>query len=584
MITGMRDAGQAARVAALTGCTQLPGKPRRDGTICPSRFVEAGPDFDAHRAAVESVSVLFTLHDGDAASWAETGKPGVEVPSGWRVAGARFEVAWPADPERQGLVRSHFGARRTAFNWGLAQVKADLDARKANPDHESVGWDMGELRKQWNKVKDTVAPWWRVNSKEAYASGLADLARALENWKAGKDGTRKGKRPGFPRFQSARRDPGRVRFTTGAMRLEPDRRTITLTVIGALRSKESTRRVQRHLAAGNARILNMTLSQRWGRLFVSVCYAVRSPRATPAPAMPDARAGVDLGLRVLATVSALDPQTGKETIRQYQNPAPFRAALRQRRLAGRQMARRVRGSVGWHQAKAKLDRLDRRCVHLRQEASHQLTAELTRTYGQVVVEDLDLAAMKKSMGRRAFRRSVSDAALGRIRPQLDYKAKRYGGVLTVADRWFPSSQLHHGCTRPDGGPCQLEGKHRLDKYLRCPVTGQFVDRDVNAARNLRDWPGQASPGLVEARVPPVSSPGGGAGDGGPDTRTSGRPGSARKTTRQPRKAARGETRTQATTVAREPRNGCTRMTTTGHPDATVYSRTRTPRPVVVGQS
>jgi putative transposase len=129
MITGMRDAAQAARAAALAGGRQLPGRPGADGTVPPSRFVDVGPDFEAPRAAVESVSVLFTLHDGDAASYAETGQPGREVPSGWRVTGARFEVEWPSDPERARLVRSHFGARRKAFNWGLAQVKADLGAR-----------------------------------------------------------------------------------------------------------------------------------------------------------------------------------------------------------------------------------------------------------------------------------------------------------------------------------------------------------------------------------------------------------------------------------------------------------------------
>ena len=41
-----------------------------------------------------------------------------------------------------------------AFNWGLAQVKADLDARRANPAHESVDWDLGSLRKVWNRAKN----------------------------------------------------------------------------------------------------------------------------------------------------------------------------------------------------------------------------------------------------------------------------------------------------------------------------------------------------------------------------------------------------------------------------------------------
>jgi putative transposase len=221
MVVGMRTIAQATRAAALTGGTQLPGRPRRDGSVPLSRFVDVGADFEPHRAAVESVSVLFTLHDGNAASYARTGRPGREVPSGWRLTAAKFEVKWPANAKRAMLVRSHFGARRVAFNWALAQVKTDLDARRDDPGVHPVGWSAAELLKAWNRTKDTVAPWWAANSKEAYASGLVDLARALQNWKAGKGGTRKGRRPGFPRFKSARRDPGRVRFTTGAIAHQP---------------------------------------------------------------------------------------------------------------------------------------------------------------------------------------------------------------------------------------------------------------------------------------------------------------------------------------------------------------------------
>ena len=220
--------------------------------------------------------MLFELYGGDADSYAVTGSPGATLPTGWMVTAAKFEVEWPAEPERAALVRSHFGARRFAFNWGLAHVKADLDAQAADPGHESVGWDLGSLRKVWNRAKHEVAPWWATNSKEAYSAGLADLAAALSNWDDSRNGRRPGRRVGFPRFHSARRDPGRVRFSTGTMRLEDDRRTITVPVIGGLRSKENTRRVQRHLASGRARVVNMTLSQRWGRLFVSIGYALRT--------------------------------------------------------------------------------------------------------------------------------------------------------------------------------------------------------------------------------------------------------------------------------------------------------------------
>jgi putative transposase len=543
MIVGMRTRKQAARVAAATGGAHLVGKPKRDGTPTLSRYVDVGGDVEAHRSAVELVSVLFDLYDGDTDCYAHMGSPGEPLPTGWLVTAAKFEVDWPTESERAGMVRSHFGARRKAFNWGLGRVKADLDAKAVDPAHDSVGWDLGSLRWVWNRAKDEVAPWWAENSKEAYSSGLADLARALDNWSASRNGKRKGPTVGFPRFKSARRDAGRVRFTTGTMRVEADRRTITVPVIGGLRSKQNTRRVQRHVASGCARILNMTLSQRWGRLFVSIGYALRTPTTARPVTGPTVVAGVDLGVRTLATVATLDTATGEQTITEYPNPGPLKATLIERRRAGRELSRRIPGSRGHRAAKAKLSGLYRRCVHLRREAAHQLSTELAGTYGHIVIEDLDLAAMKRSMGRRAYRRAVSDAAMGLVGPMLAYKTARYGGELIVADRWFPSSQIHHSCTAPDGTPCRLVGKGRIDKLLVCPQTGQVVDRDRNAARNLRDWPDHASCGPVRTTAPSVPGPTKSVGTGhGADAGSSGAGGAPRRP--HPREAGSGEARTQ----------------------------------------
>jgi putative transposase len=277
--------------------------------------------------------------------------------------------------------------------------------------------------------------------------------------------------------------------------------------------------VQRHLARGDARLLSMTLTERSGRLYLAVCYALRdrclrAGRASAAngrpPAQPASRAGVDLGLRVLATVTATDGITVE-----FPNPMPLRATLAERRRTGRQLSRRIPGSRGHRSAKATLARLDRRAASLRRETAHQLTTWLAATHGEIVIEDLDIAAMKKSMGRRAFRRAVGDAALGPIRPMLTYKTQRTGTVLTIADRWFSSSQVHHGCG------CRLVGlKSRLDKKLPCAVTGELIDRDRNAALNLRDYQTlrdrqeyrNSRRGLVETTDPDASSSeGGGAG-------------------------------------------------------------------------
>ena len=398
------------------------------------------------------------------------------IPDGWVARGFRLEVE-PTSPCQPQRIAQAFGGRRFAYNWALAQVKANLDAQAADPAVAPLPWDFYALRKRWNQAKHQVAPWWRCASKEAYASGIADLVAALGNWSDAKAGRRAGGRVGFPRFKARRRDRGRVRFSTGAMRLELDRRHLTLPVIGRLRSKETTRRLQRLVAKGRARVLSMTLSEQGGRLLVSVQAIVA--HTSRAPAEPDRRCGIDLGIGAQWAVIAHHDGT----IQRVEHPAPWQAVQQQRRRVARQRSRRTVGSRGFRQANAKLAKLDRRAASLRTEQVHTLTTTLARRYGTIVVEDLDIAAMAKGMGRRAFRRSVVQAGLGKVRPTLAYKCAGTGGRLVVADRWFASSKTHHGC-----------GGYRADLTLServwvCPRCGEGVDRNANAALNLRDWTG-----------------------------------------------------------------------------------------------
>lgn len=116
------------------------------------------------------------------------------IPDGWVARGFTFEVTWPADPGAAAKIHSHFGARRFAYNRALAQVKADLDAKKADPAHVSVPWNLYAIRKQFNAENHAIAPWWEENSKEAYATGIADLCVALKNWSDSRSGKRVGRR------------------------------------------------------------------------------------------------------------------------------------------------------------------------------------------------------------------------------------------------------------------------------------------------------------------------------------------------------------------------------------------------------
>jgi putative transposase len=116
------------------------------------------------------------------------GDGAVEVPEGWTAQAYRF--ALDPTPAQVGMLESHCGAARFAFNHMLAVVKANLDQRRAERSYGIAGedltavqgWSLAQPRKTWNTHKNEVAPWWQANSKEAYNSGLDGLARALANW------------------------------------------------------------------------------------------------------------------------------------------------------------------------------------------------------------------------------------------------------------------------------------------------------------------------------------------------------------------------------------------------------------------
>ena len=117
-----------------------------------------------------------------------------------------YRYALDPSPRQERALASHAGAARVAYNWAVTWVLATWAQRKAEesygvPEGERTpwrGWSLPALRKEWNQVKNDVAPWWAENSKEAYSSGLAGAAAAFDNYAASKNGRRKGAAGGVP--------------------------------------------------------------------------------------------------------------------------------------------------------------------------------------------------------------------------------------------------------------------------------------------------------------------------------------------------------------------------------------------------
>ena len=370
-----------------------------------------------------------------------------EVPDGWTVQAFRFTLD-PTAEQARALAR-HFGARRKTFNWTVATLKADIAAWHAS-GVETAKPSLRALRRRWNTVKNDIcvnpatgAVWWPECSKEAYADGIAGAVDAYWNWQSSRLGKRAGKRVGFPRFKKKGRDADRVCFTTGAMRIEPDRRHLTLPVIGTVRTHENTRRIERLICVGRARLLAISVRRNGTRIDASVRVVVQRP-IQPKVALPDSRVGIDVGVRRLATVADEDGTV----LERVPNPRPLHAALRELRHVSRARSRCRQGSRQYRERTVDISRLHRRVNDVRTHHLHVLTTRLAKTHGRIVVEGLDAAGMLRQKGlpgARARRRGLSDAALGTPRRHLSYKTLWYGSQLVIADRWFPSSKTCHQC-------------------------------------------------------------------------------------------------------------------------------------------
>lgn len=394
-----------------------------------------------------------------------------------------YRFALNPTPAQDRALRSHAGAARVAFNWGLARVTANLSQRAVEKSYgitgddltPSLSWSLYSLRREWNAVKETVAPWWRECSKEAFNTGLDQLARALKNWSDSRKGKRKGRRVGFPRFRSKRKARPSVRFTTGAIRCET--RHAVLPRLGRITMHERA-------DLGDARVLSAAVRFDRGRWFVA--FTVERDITRPAPIRPDVAIGVDLGIKTLAAVATSTGETFE-----VPNPRHLGMALRTVRRLSRAVSRRQgpdrrtgqRCSNRWRTADAARNRALSRVADQRLDGIHKLTTALASTYGTVVVEDLHVAGM---VCNRRLARHIADASFAEIGRQLRYKTAWHGGCLIVADRWFASSKTCSDC-----GAVKTKLALSERKYV-CETCDAVLDRDVNAAVNLARLAGSGS--------------------------------------------------------------------------------------------
>jgi putative transposase len=209
-------------------------------------------------------------------------------------------------------------------------------------------------------------------------------------------------------------------------------------------------------------VKSVTISRRADRWFAAV--------AVDTETLPQARknhgaCGIDLGVRTLATFS---------DGRKVEGPKAHRALLERMRRLSRSLSRKQTGSANRRKAKATLARLHARIANIRTDALHKLTTDAVLNHTVIGIENLNVKGMAAN---RRLARHVMDQSFYEFRRQLEYKARWYGSIVHVADRWFPSSKLCSSC-----GRINTDLVLGIDEW--CCECGAHHDRDENAAINL----------------------------------------------------------------------------------------------------
>lgn len=351
------------------------------------------------------------------------------------------------------------GVARFTYNWVLAEWNRQYHAGEKPTAYN--------LKKQFNAIKREQFPWMLESPRDANSQSFADLGQAFRNFFQSCKGERKGKPVRRPRFhRKGRHDAFYVANDKFSLRSRGKRGVARLPVIGDVRMMEPLR--------WQGKILSGRVYTQAGKWFLAVSVDVPAADRLGTNA-PERRLviGIDLGLKTAVVPSQGEPLDA---------PKPLRHSLKRLRRANRKLHRRSKGGQNRYKTQMAVARLHYRVASIRKDFWNKVTTDLCRENQTIVIEDLSMGFMVRN---RRLARAASDVALGMFRPMLTYKAPLHDCKIVVADRLFPSTQRCSRCGE------RKEDDERLslaDRVFKCSACGLVIDRDVNAAKNLEQYP------------------------------------------------------------------------------------------------
>ena len=312
-----------------------------------------------------------------------------------------------------------------------------------------------------NRVWKDEFPFLTEVDKFALTNSLYALCAAYKNFFEG--------RTGYPRYKSRRGEEQSytTNYTNGNIEVitrKGNRGFVKIPKVGKVPA--SIHRVPKKDWVLKSATVSKQVN---GKYYISVLYQLPDTLIKQAP-LPTEE--TTLGLDYSSPKFYVDSNGNDAGVIHWYRKSEERLAKEQRKLSHCK-----KGSNRYFKQKARVSKLSRTVANQRLDFCHKLSRKISNSYDAVCVEDIDLSAMAQTL---KFGKAVSDNGFGMFRTFLQYKLAEQGKYYIVIDKWYPSTKTcrHCGSKNPDVQLGQMEWV--------CPHCGAVIDRDLNAAINIRN--------------------------------------------------------------------------------------------------
>ena len=352
------------------------------------------------------------------------------------------------------------GTARFAYNWTLDQQQKNYEAgNKFLSDND--------LRKQLTQLKKTEFPWLYQYSNNIAKQAVKDACEAYKKFFK--------KLADKPRFKSRKRS--KPAFYHDNIKLKVTEKHVQLEKIGKVKLTEFGR------IPPNSKYSNPRISYDGLNWYISVGIEIGDMTINKPVSEP---IGIDVGIKDLAVIS-----TGKVYKNINKTKSVKKSNKRLKRLqkqASRQYDKNYKNKIKGKgknllKLEKQINKTYKRLTNIRTNHLHQATFALVKTKPEyIVVEDLNIKGMMKN---RHLSKAIAQQSLHEFRRQLEYKCQWYGVELIKADRFYPSSKTCCKC-----GNIKKDLK-LSDRVYKCSECSNTIDRDLQAAINLKNYPKSA---------------------------------------------------------------------------------------------